>query len=101
MASTANLIGLGCPAPLAELVADGVFTAAVNGSAAGIRTYQAIGNVDDTTPTAAQIISNLGAAATVGSGFMGVIKDADTDTNFYLCISNGTSWYYLKFTKAV
>ena len=101
MATTANLIGVGCPAPLAEKIADGVFAAQVNGSAAGIRTYQAVGNVNDTTPTAAEITSNLGTPSGVGSGFIGVIKDNDTDTNFFVCVSNGTSWYYLKFTKAV
>lgn len=101
MASAANLIGLGCPAPLAERIADGVNASVVNATAAGVRTIMAINNVNDTTPTAAELTTSFGAPATVGSGFIGVVKDADTDTNGYLVFSNGTSFYYLKFTKAV
>jgi hypothetical protein len=101
MASTANLIGLGCPAALAEKIADGVNASVVNATAAGIRTIQAINNVNDTTPTNAELTTSFGAPATVGSGFIGVVKDADTDTNGFLCFSNGVTWYYLKFTKAV
>lgn len=58
---------------------------------------QAVDNVHDTTPTAASIVTALGAAA---RGKIGTIDDADGDTNTYLCIATDASWYYLKFTKA-
>lgn len=101
MASAATLIGLGMPAELASATADGVNANVVNATAAGIRTRQAINNVNDTTPTAAELTTSFGAPATVGSGFVGVVKDADADTNCFVVVSNGVSYYYLKFTKAV
>ena len=112
MAGASTLIGLGMPAELASAVADGVvsgnlsvtgtstLTGAVNATGAGIRTKMAINNVNDTTPTAAELTTSFGTPAAVGSGFVGVVKDNDTDTNGFLVFSNGTSYYFLKFTKA-
>ena len=100
MASAQTLMGLGMPAELAASVTDGVNTSVVNATAAGVRTKQAINNVNDTTPTAAELTTSFGAPATVGSGFVGVVKDNDADTNCFVVVSNGTSYFYLKFTKA-
>lgn len=113
MASTTTLIGLGMPAELANAVADGVVSGAatvggsltvtgvVNATAAGLRTKQAVNNVNDTTPIISELEAAFGIASSVGSGFVGVIKDANADANCYLVISNGTSYFYLKFTKAL
>lgn len=107
MASATTLIGLGMPAELASAVSDGVFTGTVTpggqvvATAAGVRTRQAINNVNDTTPTAAELTTSFGTPASVGTGFVGVVKDADADTNCYVVVSNGVSYFYLKFTKAV
>jgi len=68
-------------------------------TANGVQTFQAIDNVHDTAPTQTEMVTAFGAAATRGAGWLGVIKDADTDTNFYVCGSNGTSYYYVKLTK--
>lgn len=100
MASATTLIGLGMPAELASAVSDGVNSNVVNATAAGVRTKQAINDVNDTTPTAAELTTSFGAPATVGSGFVGVVKDNDADTNCFVVVSNGTSYFYLKFTKA-
>ena len=105
MPSTTNLIGLGMPPELSVEVANGTFstvtsTNAVVATAGGIRTKMAINNVNDTTPTAAELTTSFGAPATVGSGFVGIVKDADADTNCFVVVSNGTSYFYLKFTKA-
>ena len=106
MASATTLIGLGMPAELASATADGVFSGTVTptgqvvATAAGIRTKQAINNVGDTTPTAAELTTSFGAPATVGAGFIGIVKDNDADTNCFIVLSNGTSYFYLKFTKA-
>lgn len=59
---------------------------------------QSVNNVTDALPTQAEMVSAFGAA-NQGTGLMGVIKDANADTNFFICISNGTSWYALKMTK--
>jgi hypothetical protein len=105
MAGTITLMGLGMPGELASAVADGVFTGTVTptgqvvATAAGVRTKQAIDNVTDALPTQAEMVTAFGAAATTGSGFLGVIKDANADTNFFICMSNGTSYYALKMTK--
>ena len=105
MAGTTTLMGLGMPGELASAVADGVFTGTVTptgqvvATAAGVRTKQAIDNVTDALPTQAEMVTAFGAAATTGSGFLGVIKDNNADTNFFICMSNGTSYYALKMTK--
>lgn len=101
MASAQTLMGLGMPAELAASVTDGVNTSVVNATAAGVRTKQAINNVNDTTPTAAELTTSFGTPASVGTGFVGVVKDADADTNCFVVVSNGTSYFYLKFTKAL
>lgn len=113
MASTTTLIGLGMPPELANAVADGVISGAatiggaatvtgvVNGTAAGVRTKQAINDISSSTvPTAAELAISFGTASSVGSGFLGVVKDNNEDTNCYLVVSNGTSYFFLKFTKA-
>jgi hypothetical protein len=95
------------PAELAASVTDGVFTGTVTptgqvvATAAGVRTKQAINNVNDTTPTAAELTTSFGTPASVGTGFVGIVKDNDADTNCFVVVSNGTSYFYLKFTKAV
>ncbi len=107
MASATTLIGLGMPAELSSAVSDGVFSGTVTptgqvvATAAGIRTKQAINNVNDTTPTAAELTTSFGTPASVGTGFVGIVKDADADTNCFVVVSNGTSYFYLKFTKAL
>jgi len=106
MPSVTNLIGLGMPPEHAVEVSNGTFaaltsTAVVNATAGGVRTKQAINNVNDTTPTAAELTTSFGTPAAVGTGFVGVVKDADADTNCFVVVSNGTSFFYLKFTKAV
>jgi hypothetical protein len=107
MASATTLIGLGMPAELSAAVSDGVFSGTVTptgqvvATAAGIRTKQAINNINDTTPTAAELTTSFGTPASVGTGFVGIVKDADADTNCFVVVSNGTSYFYLKFTKAL
>jgi hypothetical protein len=101
MPQISDLIGLGMPPEHAVQICDGVQPAVVNATAAGVRTRQAINNVNDTTPTAAELTTSFGAPATVGSGFVGIVKDNDADTNCYVVVSNGTSYFYLKFTKAL
>lgn len=69
----------------------------------GIALGHAVNNVTDALPTQAEMVTALGAAAaaapTPASTALRVIKDANADTNLFLCLSNGTSWYALKFTK--
>jgi len=106
MPSTINLIGLGMPPEQAVEVSNGTFTTvtstnAVVATAGGVRTKMAINNVNDTTPTNAELTTSFGAPATVGTGFVGIVKDADTDTNCFVVVSNGVTFYYLKFTKAL
>lgn len=105
MPTVTALIGLGMPPEHAVQVCDGSFTTvtstnAVNATAAGIRTKMAINDVNNTTPTAAELTTSFGSPSAVGTGFVGIVKDADTDTNCFVVVSNGTSFYYLKFTKA-
>lgn len=71
-----------------------------NFNAAGLRTIQAVTNVNDTTPTAAELTTAFGNPATIGRGFVGTIDDADGDTNGYLVWASDASYYFLKGTKA-
>jgi hypothetical protein len=106
MPSTTNLIGLGMPPEQAAEVSNGTFTTVTSTNAVvatdgGVRTKMAVNNVNDTTPTNAELTTSFGAPATVGTGFVGIVKDNDTDTNCFVVVSNGVTFYYLKFTKAL
>lgn len=70
-------------------------------STASIKVKTAVNNVHDTAPTAAELTTSFGAVGTVGAGFVGVVNDAAGGTNFYIVASDGTSFFYLKMTKAV
>lgn len=52
-------------------------------------------------PSAAELATAFGAAATVGAGFVGIVNDNNADANNYLVFSNGTSYWILTATKAV
>lgn len=52
-------------------------------------------------PTAAELVTAFGAAATVGAGFVGIVNDNNANANDYLVFSNGTSYWILTATKAV
>lgn len=67
----------------------------------GLQTKVAVNNVHDTVPTNAELTTSFGSPSAVGAGFIGLVNDAAGNTNNYLVFSNGTSYYYLKFTKAV
>lgn len=104
MPSVTNLIGLGMPPEQASEVSNGTFTTvtstnAVVATAGGVRTKMAVNNVNDVLPTQSEMETAFGTAVAVGSGFIGVIKDNNVDTNFFICISNGTSFYAHKMTK--
>ncbi|TXH09502.1 MAG: hypothetical protein E6R04_08005 [Spirochaetes bacterium] len=51
-------------------------------------------------PTNAELISAFGAAATVGSGFIGLLDDNNGHTNEYLVWSDGTKYWILTGTAA-
>ena len=72
----------------------GVFTAA------GLRTQQAVNNVHDTTPTAAELTTSFGDPATIGRGFVGTVDDADGDAINYIVWASDASYYFVKGTKA-
>ncbi len=67
----------------------------------GLKTKQAVNQVNDTTPTAAELVTSFGAAATLGRGFIGTVDDNDGDTNGYIVWVSDASFYFLKGTKAV
>lgn len=52
-------------------------------------------------PTDAELDAIYGTPATVGKGFTSVINDNAASANFYLIISDGSSWWYFAGTKAV
>jgi len=66
----------------------------------GLRTQQAVNNVNNTTPTLAELTTSFGEPATKGRGWIGTVDDADGDTNFYLVVASDASYYFAKLTKA-
>jgi hypothetical protein len=67
-------------------------------STGGLRTKQSVANVNDTTPTNAELDSAFGAAT--GRGFIGTIDDNDADTIGYIVWSTDASWFWVIGTKA-
>jgi len=67
---------------------------------AGINTKQAVNNVNDTTPTKAELTTSFGDPTTLGRGFIGTVDDADGDTNGYIVWVSDANFYFLKGTKA-
>lgn len=66
-----------------------------------VNTKQAVNNVNDTTPTAAELTVSFGAPATLGRGFLGTVDDNDGDTNGYIVWASDAAFYFVKGTKAV
>lgn len=77
-----------------------VTAGALNASVGGLRTVQAVNQVHDTTPTAAELTTSFGAVATLGRGFIGTVDDNDGDTNGYIVWASDASFYFVKGTKA-
>lgn len=77
--------------------------ATVNGLktfADSVKIKQAVTQVNDTTPTAAELTTAFGNPATLGRGFLGTVDDNDGDTNGYIVWCSDASFYFLKGTKA-
>lgn len=56
----------------------------------------------DNTPLGAEINAALGVTAVgAGKNYTRIIKDTTGTGLLYLCASDGTDWFYVKFTKAV
>ena len=64
----------------------------------GVATKVDVSNV--TTPTAAELVSAFGSAASQ-SGKVFIQDDNNADTTVKLVVSNGTSYFFVALTKAV
>lgn len=63
---------------------------------------QALGNLTDGAPTAAEITGIVGKSAyDVGKGYQVTIKDTDGSGLLYKVESDGTDWFYTVMTKAL
>ena len=70
----------------------------MDASTDGIRTIQSVNNVNDTTPTNAELDTAFGTAT--GRGFIGTIDDNDADAIGYIVWSTDASWFWIIGTKA-
>ena len=52
-------------------------------------------------PTDAQLDAAFGTPAAVGDGFVGVLDDNGAGTDVYLCVSDGTLWWYETLAQAL
>lgn len=66
----------------------------------GVAVKQAVNNVNDTTPTKAELTTSFGDPVSLGRGFIGTVDDADGNTNGYLVWTSDTDFFFLKGTKA-
>ena len=66
---------------------------------AGVRTKVSVADTSN-PPTQAQLVGTFGTAATVGSGFIGIVNDNSGGTNEYLVWSDGTNYFYVTGTVA-
>lgn len=57
-------------------------------------------NVSD-PPTDAELDTAFGAPASVYRTFMGLLNDNGDGSDIYICVTDGTSWFYSKYTKAL
>lgn len=94
------------------ITAAGGFAGALTGNVTGNLTGNVTGNINgqcrtsyahtETTgaPTNAECVSAFGAAATVGSGFIGIYKDDAAEGKTYVCVSNGATYSVAELTAA-
>lgn len=86
--SAANTVGISTNQTARLLIgSDGI----VNCTNGGIRTKVSTANTAN-PPTDAELDSAFGTPATVGSGFVGILDDADGGTNVYICFTEGSVW---------
>lgn len=71
----------------------------LSATTAGLKTKVSTANTSN-PPTNAELISAFGAAATVGSGFIGVVDDNSGHANEYLIFSDGTKYWQITATAA-
>jgi len=74
----------------------GNVTGSIDASGGTLQVKNAVTNVHDTTPTQAEMVTALGAAA---RGKIGTIDDNDGNTVGYLCFSSDASWFFIAGTK--
>jgi ABC-type branched-subunit amino acid transport system substrate-binding protein len=84
MSKELDLMGLGVSAQVAQETARAV-------------EYAADDVATVATPTQAEMVTAFGAAA-ANKGKIGMIDDAGAGTSATLCVSNGTSWFYVATT---
>lgn len=66
----------------------------------GIATKVAVNDVNNTTPTKAELTISFGAPTTLPRGFLGFVNDAAGGVNFYVVGTDGTDFFFLKMIKA-
>ena len=52
-------------------------------------------------PTDAELDSAFGQPGDLGAGFVGLLDDDAAGADVYLCLSDGSNWWYATLTKAV
>lgn len=68
----------------------------------GINVKQAVNNVTEAAPTAAELTTSFGPIASLGRGFIGTVDDADADATLrvFLIFTTDAGFYWIAGTKA-
>lgn len=65
----------------------------------GVRTKYSIANTAN-PPTIAELTSAFGTPSDLGSGFIGILNDADGGVNEYIVWTDATNWFHVAGVKA-
>ena len=57
-------------------------------------------NIAGAIPTDAELDTAFGTPASVGDGYVGILDDSGAGTSVFICVARGTTWQYVKLTKA-
>lgn len=99
---TVEVDQVGSTTPGADLTVHVACSENVGGGGGGVvdRLSVSTANVSN-PPTDAELDTTFGTPNVVGTGFVRLLDDAGADSNVYLIVSNGVSWWHVALTKAV
>lgn len=99
---TVEVDQVGSTTPGADLTVHLACGEDVQGGGGGVVDRLSVSAADvSNPPTDAELDATFGTPAVAGAGFVRLLDDGGADSNVYLVVSNGTSWWHVLLTKAV
>ena len=99
---TVEVDQVGSTTPGADLTVHVACSENVQGGGVGVVDRLSVSTADVSNPPAdAELDAIFGTPAVAGVGFVRLLDDGGADSNVYLVVSSGTSWWHAALTKAV